>query len=213
MGHAQCGLHCGTPPLFRTRRSDDSGGLSVETSTLHSNTHDGDSGRSSQAFLTPSLEAPWSSEVHNLRPQTSVCSSFHQRTLLSTRNKVGIFYSLAPLNWWKDRVCQPGVGPVPPALCEQAARWLVWPVTHGRVPAQQSCPLHHLTASVPAQHQTTFSYGLRTLAEPFQSRDSQRVHRKDEDSNWQSQICDPQSTRQHEEILRPTQNSSSSVQP
>ena len=58
MGYSQCGLCCGTPLLFQTRRSDDSGGLSVETSALHSDTHDGDSGRSSQAFPIPSLEAP-----------------------------------------------------------------------------------------------------------------------------------------------------------
>ena len=122
MGHAQCGLHCGTPPLFQTRRSDDSGGLSVEMSILHSDVHDGDSGRSSQAFPTSSLEAPRPSEVHNLRLQTSVCSSFHQRTLLSTRNKVGIFYCLALSNQRTNGACQPGVGPVPLALCEQAAR-------------------------------------------------------------------------------------------
>jgi len=72
MGHAQCGLRCGTPPLFQTRCSDDSGGLGVETGTLHSDTHDGDSGRSSQTFPTSSLEAPWSSEVRNLGPRTSV---------------------------------------------------------------------------------------------------------------------------------------------
>jgi len=58
MGHAQYGLRCGTPPLFRTRRSDDSGRLGVEMGTLHSNAHDGDSGRSSLAFPTSSLETP-----------------------------------------------------------------------------------------------------------------------------------------------------------
>jgi len=84
--------------LFQTRRSDDSGGLSVKTSTLHSDTHDGDSGRSSQVFPTSSLEAPWPSKVRNLGLRTSVRSSFHQRTLPSTRNKVGIFYCLAPSN-------------------------------------------------------------------------------------------------------------------
>ena len=141
MGHAQCGLRCGTPPLFQTRHSDDSGGLGVETGTLHSDTHNGDSGRSSPAFPTSSLETPRSSEVCSLRPRTSVRRSFHQRALLTTRNKVGVFYSLAPSNRWTDRVCQPGVGPVPPALCEQKARQLVQPITHGRVPAQQSCLL------------------------------------------------------------------------
>jgi len=88
----------------------------VETGTLYSDTHDGDSGRSSQAFPTPSLEASQTPEVRNLGPQTSICSSFHQRTLPATRNKVSVFYSLAPPNRRTDRVCQPGVGPVPPAL-------------------------------------------------------------------------------------------------
>jgi len=150
MGHTQCGLRYGTPPLFWTRCSDDSGGLSVETSTLHSDAHDGDSGRNSQAFSIPSLEAPQPSEVHNLGPRTSVHSSFHQRTLPSTRNKVGIFYRLAPSNRWKNRAYQPGVRPVPLALRERVARRLVRSFTHGRVPAQQSCPLHHPTNSVPA---------------------------------------------------------------
>ena len=72
--------------LFQTRRSDDSGGLSVKTSTLHSDTHDGDSGRSSQVFPTSSLEAPWPSKVCNLRQRTSVRSSLHPRTLPSARN-------------------------------------------------------------------------------------------------------------------------------
>jgi len=72
MGHSQYGLCCGTPPLFQTRHSDDSGELSVETSALHSDTHNGDSKRSSQAFPTPSLKAPWSSKVRNLGPRTSV---------------------------------------------------------------------------------------------------------------------------------------------
>jgi len=118
MGHAQCGLRCGTPPLFRTRRSDDSGGLGVETGTLHSDTHDGDSGRGSPAFPTSSLETPRSSEVRSLRLRTSVRRSFHQRALLTTRNKVGVFCSLAPPNRRTDRTRQPGVGPVPLAVCK-----------------------------------------------------------------------------------------------
>jgi len=173
MGHAQCGLHCGTPPLFWTQCSDDSGGLSVETSTLHSNAHDSDSGRSSQAVPTSSLEAPWPSKVRNLGPQTLVRSSFYQRTLPSTRNKVGIFYCLTPSNRRTNGACQPGVRPVPPALCEQAARRLVRPFTHGGVPAQQSCPLHYPTNSVPARHWKTSSHGLRTLTELLQSGDGQ----------------------------------------
>ena len=72
---------------------------------LHSDAHDSDSGGSSQAFPALSLEAPQSSEVCNLRPQTSVHSLFYQRTLLPTRNKVGVFYSLALSNQWTDKVC------------------------------------------------------------------------------------------------------------
>jgi len=125
MGHTQCGLHCGTPPLPQTRRSDDSGGLGVKTGTLYSDAHNSDSGRSSPAFPTSSLETPWSSEVHSLRPRTSVRHLFHQRALPTTRNKVGVFYSLAPLNRWTDGTCQPGVGPVPPAICKRVARRLV----------------------------------------------------------------------------------------
>jgi len=63
---------------------------------LHSNAHDGDSGRCSQAFFTPSLETPRSSKVCSLRPWTSVRRLFHQRALPPTRNKVGILHSLAP---------------------------------------------------------------------------------------------------------------------
>ena len=212
MGHAQYGLHCGTPPLFWTWRSDDSGRLSVKTSTLHSNTYDSDSGRSSQAFPISSLEALWPSEVRNLRLQTSVRSSFYQRTLLSTRNKVGIFYHLAPSNQWTNGTCQLGVGPVPPAFCEQAARRLVWPFIHGGVPAQQSYLLHHPTNSVPAWYRKTSLYGLRTLTELLQSRDSQWIHRKNEDSNRRSEVRDPQDTGWHEKILWLTKNSGSSVQ-
>jgi len=160
MGHAQCGLRCGTPPLFQTQRSDDSGELSVEMGTLHSDTHNSDSGRSSPAFPTSSLETPRSSEVRSLRPKTSVRSSFHQRALLTTRNKVGVFYSLAPPNRRTDGTRQPGVGPVPLAICKQAARRLVRPLTHGGVPAQQSCPLCYPTTSIPARHRTYPSHGL-----------------------------------------------------
>jgi len=150
MGHAQCGLRCGTPPLFQTRRSDDSSGLSVETGTLHSDAHDGDSGRSSPAFPTSSLETPQSSEMRSLRLRTSVHRSFYQRALPTTRNKVGVFYSLAPLNRQTDGTCQPGVGPVPPAIYKRVARRLVRPLTHGRVLAQQPRPLCYPTTSVPA---------------------------------------------------------------
>jgi len=160
MGHTQCGLRCGTPPLLWTRCSDDSGGLGVETGTLHSDAHDGDSGRSSPAFPTSSLETPWSSEVRSLRPRTSVHRLFHQRALPTTRNKVGVFYSLAPPNRQTDRTCQPGVGPVPPAICKRVARRLVRPLTHGGVPAQQPCLLRYPIASVPARHQTYPSHGL-----------------------------------------------------
>ena len=160
MGHTQCGLHCGTPPLFWTQCSDDSGRLSVETSTLHSDTHNGDSGRSSQAVSTSSLEAPWSSKVHNLGLWTSVHSLFYQRTLPSTRNKVGIFYCLAPSNRQTNGACQPGVGPVPLAICERMARQLVRSLTHSGIPAQQSCLLHYLTASISARHQTASLHEL-----------------------------------------------------
>jgi len=110
-----------------------------------------------------------------------------------------------------NRACQPRVRLVPPALCEQTARWLVQPLTHDGVPAQQSCPFYYPTASISAQHQMASSYGLRTLTEPFWSRDSQWVHGKDEDSNQRSKVCDPQSTGWHEKILRPIKNSGSSV--
>jgi len=173
MGHAQCRLCCGTPPLLWTRCSDNSSGLCVETSTLHSNAHNGDSGRSSQTFPTSSLEAPWPSKVHNLRLRTSVCSSFHPRTLPSTRNKVDVLYGLAFPDRRTDRACQPRVGPVPLAICERMARQLVRPITHGGIPAQQSCPLRYPTASVPARHRMTSLHGLRTLTEPLWSRDSQ----------------------------------------
>ena len=133
MGHAQCGLCCGTPPLLWTRCSDDSSRLCVETSTLHSNAHDGDSRRSSQTFPASSLEAPWPSKVRNLRLRTSVCSSFHPRTLPSARNKVGVLYGLASPDRRTDRACQPRVGPVPLAICKRAARRLVQPLTHGGV--------------------------------------------------------------------------------
>jgi len=125
MGHTQYGLHCETPSLFQTQCSDDSSGLGVETGTLCSDAHDSDSGRSSLAFPTSSLETPRSSEVHTLRLRTSVHCSFYQRALPTTRNKVGIFYSLAPPNQQTDGTRQPGVGPVPLAICKRVARQLV----------------------------------------------------------------------------------------
>ena len=76
-----------------------------------------------------------SSDMHSLGPWTPVCSLFHQRTLLPTRNKVGVFHSLASSNRQTDRACQPGVRPVPLALCKQVPRRLVRPLTPGRVPA------------------------------------------------------------------------------
>jgi len=57
--------------LLQTRHSNDSSRLSVETSILHSNAHNSDSRRSSQAFVASSLEAPWPFEVRNLRPWMS----------------------------------------------------------------------------------------------------------------------------------------------
>jgi len=126
-------------------------------------------------------------------------------SLTPTRNKVGILHSLVSSNQWTDRAHQPRVRPVPMALCEQTARQLVRPLTHGRVPAQQSCPLYYLTASISAWHQMAFSYGLWTPTEPFWSRDSQWVHGKNENSNLQS-------TERHKKILQLMKNSGSSVQ-
>ena len=97
-------------------------------------------------------------------------------------------------------------------LCEQMARWLVQPLTHGRVPAQQLCLLYYPTASVFARHWMASSHGLWTPTEPFRSRDSQWVHRKDENGNRRSKVHNLQSTEQHEEILWPSKNSSSGVQ-
>jgi len=173
MGHTQCRLRRGTPPLFQTQRSDDSGGLGVETGTLHSDAHDSDSRRSSLAFPTSSLETPQSSEVCSLGLQTLVRCSFHQRALPTTRNKVGIFYSLAFPNRWTDGTRQPRVGPVPLAICKRAARQLVQPLTHGGVPAQQSRPPRYPTASVSARHWMYSLHGLQTLTEPLRSRDGQ----------------------------------------
>jgi len=93
--------------------------------TLHSDAHDSDSGRHSQAFLTPSLETPQSSEVCSLELWTSVHCLFHQRALPPTRNKVGILHSLVPPNRWTDRMRQPRIGPVPLAICKQTAKQLV----------------------------------------------------------------------------------------
>ena len=136
-------------------------------SALYSDVYNGDSGRSSQALPTSSLEAPWPFEVCNLEPWTSIHSVFHQRTLSLTRNKVGVFHSIASLNWRTDGACQSRVRLVPPALCEQIVKWLVWPPTHGGVPAQQPCPFRHLTASVPTRHRKTSSHRIRTPTEPF----------------------------------------------
>jgi len=140
------------PPLLQTQCSDDGDRLSIETGALHSDTHDSDSERSSQAFFISSLETPWSSKVCSLRPWTLVHYLFHQRALLPTRNKVGVLYSMAPPNQRTDGTCQPRIGPVPLAICKWAARQLVWPLTHGRVPAQQSRLLHYLTASISTRH-------------------------------------------------------------
>jgi len=176
---------------------------------LHSNAHDGDSGRCSQAFFTPSLETPRSSKVCSLRPWTSVRRLFHQRALPPTRNKVGILHSLAPPNWWTDGMRQPRIGPVPLAICKRTARWLVWPLTYGRVPAQQLRLLRYPTASIPTQHWTHSLHGLRTLTEPLRSRDSQQVYRKDENDNRRSKVRDLQGTERHEKILQLLKNSSS----
>ena len=70
----------------------------------------------------------------------------------------------------------------------------------------------HPTNSIPAQHWKTSSYGLQTLTEPFWSRDSQWIYKKDEDDNWRSEVCNPQNTGLYKKILQPTKNSSSSVQ-
>ena len=94
MGHAQCGFCSGTPPLFRTRCSDDSGRFSVETSALHSDAHNRDNGGSSQAIPTPSLEAPWPSEMRSLGPWTSIHSLFYQRALPLARNQTSVLHSL-----------------------------------------------------------------------------------------------------------------------
>ena len=99
----------------------------------------------SQAFPTPSLEAPRPPDVRSLGLGTPVCSPFHQRTLPLARNKVGVFHSLASSNRRTDGVRQPGIRPVPPALCERKERRLVRPVTPGGVPAQQSRPLRYST--------------------------------------------------------------------
>ena len=55
-------------------------------------------------------------------------------------------------------------------------------------------------------------WSLWHLTEPFWSRDSQRVHREDEDGNQRSKVRNPQGTGWHEKILWPTKNSGSSVQ-
>ena len=126
--------------------------------------------------------------MHNLRPWISVCSLFHPRTLPSARNKVGVLYGLASSDWQTDGVCQPRVGLVPLAICERMPRRLVQPIIHGGIPAQQSCPLCYLIASVPARHWMAPLHGLWTLTEPFQSRDGQWIHRKDEDCKRTSRV-------------------------
>jgi len=194
-------FHCGTPPLLQTWHGNNSGRLGVEMGTLHSDAHNGDSRRSSPAFLTSSLETPWSSKVCSLGPWTSVHHSFHQRALPPPRNKVGIFYSLAPLNQWADRMHQPRIGPVPPAICKWVAGRLVWSLTHGGVPAQQPRPLHYPAASISTRHRTYSLHRLRTLTEPLGLRDGQWVYRKNKNSDRRSKIRDLQDTGWHEKIL------------
>ena len=145
--------------------------------------------------------------------RTSVRSSFHPRTLLSARNKVGVLHGLASSDRRTDGARQPRVEPVPLAICEWTVRRLVRSITHDRIPAQQSCPLCYPTASIPAWHWTASSHGLQTLTEPFRSKDSQWIHRKDEDSDRRSKVYNSQSTGQHEKILRLMKNSGSGVQP
>ena len=123
-----------------------------------------------------------------------------------------LLHGLAPPDRQTNRTCQPGAQSIFPPIRQWTTGWLVWPPTYRRVLVQQSCPLHHLTNSVPARHWKTSSHKLQTLTEPFQSRDSQWIHGKDKDGNWRSEVCDPQSTGWHEKILWPTKNSSSSVQ-
>ena len=107
---------------------------------------------------------------------------------------------------------QPRVGPVPPAICKRAARQLVWPLTYGKVLAQQSCPFRYPTASIPTQHQMYSLHRLRTLTEPLGLRDGQWVYRKNENSDRRSKIRDLQDTGWHEKILWPLKNSSSGIQ-
>ena len=93
------------------------------------------------------------------------------------------------------------------------ARRLVQSITYGGVPTQQPCPLCYPTASVPARHRTTSSHGLRTLTKPFRSRDSQRVHREDENGERRSEVHNLQGIEQHKKVLRLIQNSGSGIQP
>ena len=148
-----------------TRCYHDGHGCCLQKSILHSDAHDGHSGRSSLTLPLLHLETPRLSETHCLQPRISIRSFVHQGTVQATRYTNILLYSLAPPDKQTNRTCQPGAWPVPPPIHQWTTGRLVQSPFHHRVPAQQLRPLCDATTSIPTGHRTNSLHGFRAETE------------------------------------------------
>jgi len=121
LGCHQCGFHCGTSRLAWVRRSHECGGLSGETSTLHSHNTTIMALGAARLFLHNVLEVARTPTPRCLRRGPQFVAEF-------TRDCTGCSYhtvndhGLSPTGGRTDGMCQPRAGAVSPSLCERAAR-------------------------------------------------------------------------------------------
>jgi len=136
LGHTWCQLCYRTPWIRWLWHIYDSSRLSVQESTLHSSSHNGDCRRNSMVVSLSCLKATWTTSMCCLRLWALVYGSVHKGTLQAIRYMIGLLHGLAPVNGQTNGAHQPRVGPVPLNLCQRVSGWWVWPLTPGWVPTQ-----------------------------------------------------------------------------
>ena len=76
---------------------------------------------SCQFIPTECLEATWSPTHHCLQSRSAVHGGVYPRAVQTPWHHPVNHHGLSPISRWADRVCQPGVGAVPPGFYQRAS--------------------------------------------------------------------------------------------
>ena len=123
-----------------------------------------------------------------------------------------LLYGLAPPDGWTNGTRQPRAQPVSLSIRQRMTGRLVRPSIHCGVPAQQPRPFCNAITSVPTRHRTNSPHGFQAKTEPLQPGDGQRIHKENGVCHRESQVCDPQGARRHDEVLQLKKVSSPCIQ-